>query len=279
MQNITNTPAHHAAKLIKNQTPSFIPKIGIVLGSGLGSFVDQIEKPVIIQYEDLPGFPRMTVHGHTGSMVLGYLNDVPVVCLQGRAHFYEGDTSEAVKTYVRTLKLLGCEYFIATNASGSLNEHMHPGSLMQVTDHINFQPVNPLVGPNDDAFGERFFPMDNAYDATMNAHIKSTADEEGIVLHEGVYISVLGPNYETAAEIRAFKSWGADAVGMSTVPEVLVARHCGMRVAVIATITNFATGLATTSHHHDAVVATANQAAHHLNLLLRKSIKKIHGNR
>jgi len=267
------SPAHYAAEYIKQQLPNFKPKIGVVLGSGLGSFAEQLEDAVTINYEELPGFPKVTVHGHGGNLVLGYLSGVGVICLQGRAHAYEGATSDIVKTYVRTLKLLGCDYFLATNASGSLREEVGPGELVLITDHINLQPTNPLVGPNDDEFGPRFLPLDNAYDLDTRSKLLSIARNEDISLTEGVYIAVLGPNYETAAEIRAFRMMGADAVGMSTVPEVLIANHCGMKVAVIATITNYATGLSKTAHSHDSVVETASKASEKLNRLIRQFVK------
>ena len=267
---------HLAAEYIKKNHPTFKPRIGIVLGSGLGQFADELKDAVSINYEDLPGFPKTTVKGHGGKLILGYSNGVGVVCLQGRAHTYEGiEHYETVKTYVRTLKVLGCEYFIATNASGSLREDVGPGELMLISDHINFQPSNPLIGPNDDEFGPRFYPLDNAYDLSMRSKFITIAKNNKINLNEGVYISVLGPHYETAAEIRAFKILGADAVGMSTVPEVLVANHCGMKVAVIAMITNYATGLSTTSHSHDAVVHTASSAAIKLNALLKHYIAEL----
>lgn len=269
------TSAHLAAEKIQQQLPNFNPLIGIVLGSGLGSFAEQLENTLTLSYEELPGFPQLTVHGHGGNLVLGYLNGVAVACLQGRAHNYEGTSHEAVKTYVRTLCILGCEYFFATNASGSLCEEIGPGELMLIRDHINMQPGNPLVGPNDDEFGPRFYPLDTAYNPDACERLLGLAEKEKIKLHQGVYMAVLGPNYETAAEIRAFRILGADAVGMSTVPEVLVAHHCGMKVAVIAIITNFATGLAKTSHSHEAVVAMATKAAEKLNLLLKRFIQSL----
>ncbi len=270
---LTQTNAHLSADYIKKLYPSFKPTIAVVLGSGLGQFAEELQDSVSIHYDNLPGFPKVTVQGHGGNLLLGYLNGVGVVCLQGRAHTYEGlQNYETVKTYVRTMKLLGCNYFIATNASGSLREEVGPGELMLISDHINFQPSNPLIGLNDDEFGPRFYPLDNAYDAEMRRDLLTVAAKNSINLPEGVYISVLGPHYETAAEIRAFKILGADAVGMSTVPEVLVANHCGLRVAVIATITNHATGLAKTSHSHEAVVAMAANAAKKLNLLLKDYI-------
>lgn len=259
-----------AANYIKKLNPSFSPTVAVVLGSGLGQLAEELENPMIISYDMLPGFPKTTVHGHGGQLIMGYCGGVGVVCLQGRAHTYEGlHNYETVKTYVRTMKLLGCTHFIATNASGSLREDVGPGELMLITDHINFQPSNPLIGENDDDFGPRFYPLDNAYDKTMQKELAAQAEKYSIRLSTGVYISVLGPNYETAAEIRAFKMLGADAVGMSTVPEVLVANHCGLKVAVIAIITNYATGLTTISHNHDEVVRMASQAATKLNLLLK----------
>lgn len=267
---------HLASEYIKKLHPSFKPTVGVILGSGLGQFADELNDSVSINYDQLPGFPVPTVKGHGGKLILGYCNGVGVICLQGRAHTYEGaEHYETVKNYVRTLKLMGCTYFIATNASGSLREEVGPGELMLIKDHINLQPSNPLIGPNDDEFGSRFYPLDNAYDADMRSQFLSLAQKNNIRLNEGVYISVLGPHYETAAEIKAFKIWGADAVGMSTVPEVLVANHCGMKVAVIAMITNYATGLSATSHCHDAVVKTASDAAVKLNTLLKQYISAL----
>lgn len=260
---------------IQQIRPDFKPAIGIVLGSGLGSFAEQLEDSITINYDELPGFPKISVKGHSGNLVLGYLSGVGVACLQGRAHSYEGNNNEVVKTYVRTLRLLGCDYFLATNASGSLVDGVGPGELMLITDHINLQPCNPLSGPNDDEFGPRFFPLDNAYDSDMRDKLLQIAKDEDINLNQGVYIAVLGPNYETAAEIRAFRVMGADTVGMSTVPEVLVATHCGMKVAVIATITNYATGLAACSHSHDSVVQMASQAAIRLNQLIKRFVSEL----
>lgn len=263
-----------ALEFIQTHYPSFKPKIGIVLGSGLGNFATHLSNVVHISYEKLPGFPKVTVAGHAGQLTLGYINNVAVACLQGRAHRYEGDNFDIVKNYVRTLKMLGCEYFIATNAAGSLNEKAPPGSLMLITDHINLQPDNPLTGPNDDDFGPRFYPLDDAYNLSMRERFLSIAQKQHIKLYEGVYLAVLGPHYETAAEIRAFKIWGADAVGMSTVPEVLVANHCGMKVAVISILTNYATGLSIESHSHEAVVNMAEKASEQLNLLLKTFIQE-----
>ena len=261
-----------AAATIQDIANGFTPKVGIVLGSGLGDLASELVDTITIDYQRLAGFPKVSVKGHQGKLHLGYLNGVAVACLQGRAHSYENLSYEEVKTYVRTLKLLGCEYFIATNASGSLHEDIGPGELMLIKDHINFQPGNPLAGPNDDEFGPRFPPMDKAYHPEVLAKLKKHARDSEVNLHEGVYISVLGPCYETAAEIKAFRILGADAVGMSTVPEVIVANHCGMKVGVIATITNYATGLAAASHNHDAVVSMAARAAVQLKKIIVKFV-------
>lgn len=268
MNTTVNCSSRQALARIRELAPHTKPRIGIVLGSGLGSFADELTETIVIPYQELPGFPHTSVLGHKGNMVFGKLHGVEVVCLQGRAHAYEGDNAHEVRTYVRTLKLLGCDYFIATNASGSLREDVGPGELMLITDHINMQPGNPLVGPNDDEFGPRFYPLDKAYCPELRDKLMQIALEQNINLNTGVYISVLGPHFETAAEIRAFRILGADAVGMSTVPEVLVANHCGMKVGVIATITNYATGLAQSSHSHEAVLMTAEQAAQKLKKLI-----------
>ncbi len=270
-----NDAAHRAAAIIQQIRPNFTPRVGIVLGSGLGSFANEIDDAVCIDYQQLPGFPLSKVMGHGNKLVLGYIAGVAVACLQGRSHCYEGHSFEVVTTYVRTLRVLGCSHFVATNASGSLNRDMPPGSLMMLHDHINLQPGNPLVGSNDADYGPRFLPLNNLYDPQVQHLLEQAALESTITLYKGVYLAVLGPNYETAAEIRAFKMWGADAVGMSTVPEVLVAHHCGMKVGVVAIITNYATGLDDKMHDHSEVVKTAEQATSNLQILLKSYIKKL----
>lgn len=272
--NQTSYPVQ-AARIIKQLAPNFNPKIGIVLGSGLGHLADAIKNPIIIPYEKLPGFPQLSIKGHSSKMILGLLENVPVVCLQGRSHTYENNSYDEVKTYVRTLKLLGCELFLATNASGSFHQQIGAGSLVVVSDHINFQPGNPLVGPNDDDFGPRFPAMDETYDKSLRKHLHHCAETLNITLHEGVYISVLGPCYETAAEIRAYKILGADIIGMSTVPEVIVAKHCGMRILVIATVTNLVTGLAVASHDHNSVVSVAEKASTQLTKLIKQFVSQL----
>jgi xanthosine phosphorylase len=269
---MTQTNAHLAAKIIKDKAPGFSPKVGIILGSGLGSFAEQLDNQITISYSELPGFPSCSVHGHAGNLVLGSLAGVDIICLQGRAHAYEGNRDEIVKTYIRSLKLLGCDELLITNATGSLREKVGPGELVLITDHINLQPSNPLVGENDEEFGPRFFPLDKAYDLKMRQNLLKIAGQKNIPLHQGVYLAVIGPNYETAAEIKAFKTLGADVVGMSTVPEVLVANHCGLKVAVISIISNFATGLSNISHNHEDVVLTASSAATKLSQIVKQFV-------
>ncbi len=243
---------NEAVAYIQQRSPGFIPKVAIILGSGLSSLADQICKAVVIPYADIPGFPESSVPGHPGRLILGYLENVPVVCLQGRAHLYEGTSWQTLKILIRAIYSLGCSILVITNSSGSLRLDVGPGELMLITDHINFQPGNPLVGMNEDEFGPRFFSMDAAYDYDLRTRLLAIAHQLNINLAQGIYISTLGPLFETPAEIRAFRNLGADAVGMSTVPEVIVARHCGLRVAAIAGITNFAAGMSNEilSHEH-----------------------------
>ncbi|MSP52835.1 MAG: purine-nucleoside phosphorylase [Gammaproteobacteria bacterium] len=246
----TNSKQGRATRAIKARFPDFKPKIGIILGSGLGGLADHITDPMIIPYDELPEFGTSTVSGHAGRLVMGYLQGVPVACLQGRVHFYEGVEKPVVQILVRTLKLLGCELLLATNAVGSMNMDAGPGSLMMITDHINFQFTNPLVGINDDEFGPRFIGLDHAYDPELRQRMLKIAEQQNITLHQGILIATLGPTFETPAEIRAFMMWGASAVGMSTVPEVIIARHCGLRTVVVSAVTNYAAGLSNTEITH-----------------------------
>lgn len=258
-----------AARVIREKSDNFQPKITVILGSGLGAFAESLADTTVIPYQDIPGFPRPSVKGHSGQLVLGYIKDIPVACLQGRSHFYETQHFDEVKTYVRAMKLLGSELLVATNAAGSCRQEVGPGSLSLITDHINFQGVNPLLGENQDDFGPRFPPLDSAYDAELQTLLRDCAKQQKIELAEGVYLAATGPCYETAAEIRTFKIWGADLVGMSTVPEIIVATHCGMRCAAVSMITNYATGLTDVAHDHNEVIKTANQASEKLIRLLQ----------
>lgn len=259
-----------AAEYIRSQCGNFKPRMGLILGSGLGALAELIQEPTIISYGDLPGFPISTVAGHAGQMVLGYLQGTPVVCLQGRAHWYEGVNSDKVKTLVRTIKLLGAEGVVLTNAAGSLRMDVGPGRLMLISDHINLQAKNPLIGPNDEEFGPRFFAMDDAYDPDVRRCLLHAAAVENISLAQGIYIAVLGPCFETPAEIRAFKVLGADAVGMSTVPEVIVARHCGLKVATLSAITNYAAGMSSEEITHEGTLYYGRLAAKDMARLLAR---------
>ena len=254
-------PSHEkAASVIRDRLAGAVPSVAMVLGSGLGGVADLIEAPVIIDYADLPGFPRPTVSGHAGRIVAGGLAGAPVLILQGRAHAYEGHGMADLAVPVRALKAAGGRVLVLTNAAGGVRADLTPGRMMLITDHINWSGMSPLIGPNDDAIGPRFFDMSNAYDPALGAALRRSAAKAGIDLAEGVYIWVPGPNFETPAEIRAFRALGADAVGMSTVPEVLAARHCGLRVAAVSGITNLAAGMvegAALDHAHTLVQSEA----------------------
>ena len=248
------------------------PRLGLVLGSGLGGLADAVEGATAIPYADLPGFPVGSVAGHAGRLVLGTLAGTPVVVLQGRAHLYEGIPASDLAVPVRTVRALGAETLVLTNAAGSLNAAAGPGSLMALTDHINLMGANPLMGPNDDELGPRFVGLGDAYDIDLRQALQAAAQAEGVELHEGVYLAVAGPSFETPAEIRAFKVLGADAVGMSTVPEVIVARHCGLRVAAVSAITNLAEGMGTEVLSHEHTLQNAALAAEKLQRVLLRFV-------
>jgi inosine/guanosine/xanthosine phosphorylase family protein len=249
------------------------PRLGMVLGSGLGGLAEAVEDATAIPYADLPGFPVGSVAGHAGRLVLGTLAGTPVVVLQGRAHLYEGIPASDLAVPVRTVRALGAETLVLTNAAGSLNPEAGPGSLMALTDHINLMGANPLMGPNDDELGPRFVGLGDAYDLDLRGALRTAADAEGVQLHEGVYLAVAGPSFETPAEIRAFKVLGADAVGMSTVPEVIVARHCGLRVAAVSAITNLAEGMGEEVLSHEHTLASAAIAAKDLQRVLIRFVE------
>ena len=253
---LNNTP-FEAADIIRAKKPGFAPRVAMILGSGLGVLAEQMSDAVEIGFDALPGFPISTVHGHAGALVLGTLAGVDVVCMKGRGHFYEGYGMGVMTSAVRTLKLLGCEMLFVTNAAGSLRAEVDAGSLVAMTDHINGLPGTPMIGPNDDRFGPRFFSMANAYDADLRTIVKEAAVAKGITLAEGVFIAYPGPNFETAAEIRAFKLLGADTVGMSVVPEVVSARHCGMKVVGVSVITNLAEGMSPFPLSHEQTLKYA----------------------
>jgi inosine/guanosine/xanthosine phosphorylase family protein len=250
------------------------PRVGVVLGSGLGAVADAVEDAVVVGYEELPGFPRPSVQGHAGRAVLGSIGGVPVAVLQGRAHLYEGGDPEALRVPVRALRAAGASVLVLTNAAGSLRPSMGPGSLMALTDHINMTGFNLLAGPNDDALGPRFPSLRDAYDPELRAMLHEAAGSVGVDLAEGVYLAVTGPSFETPAEIRAFQVMGADAVGMSTVQETIVARHCGLRVAAVSVITNLAEGMTDEPLSHEQTLSAAESAAGDLAKLLLEFIPR-----
>lgn len=247
----------HAAELLRAAKPGFQPRIAFILGSGLGVLADRMENTTTISYQDLPGFPVSTVVGHAGEVVMGSLHGVDLICMKGRGHFYEGQGMGIMTNAVRTFKLMGCEFLFCTNAAGSLNPNIPAGSLVALNDHINTMPSTPLVGPNDERFGPRFFSLANAYDAELRGELNKTAASLGMKLHEGVFISYPGPNFETAAEIRMMQNMGGDVVGMSVVPEVIVARHCGLKVLAVSAITNMAEGLSDVELSHEQTLKCA----------------------
>jgi len=257
-----------AAEIIRATAPDFHPQVALVLGTGIGALAEAIEDPTIIDYGELPGFPRSAVEGHAGRLVLGNLSGLSVACMQGRVHLYEGHPAANLALPIRALRLAGCETLVLTNAAGSLRAEFLPGSLMMLSDHINMTGANPLIGNNDERFGPRFPDMTEAYDRALRSRFSDAATALGITLHEGVYLALLGPNFETPAEIQAFRRLGADAVGMSTVPECLVARHCGMRVAAISTLTNLAAGMTDKELSHEQSLAVGAEAAKDLGRLL-----------
>ena len=216
-----NNHPFDCAALIRQRAPGFIPRAALILGSGLGALCDAMTDAIAIPYHELPGFPQSSVVGHAGELVLGKLEGVPVMCMKGRGHFYEGHGMSVMTSAVRTFKLLGCEFLLATNAAGSLRKEVAPGRLVALTDHINFMPESPLVGPNDERFGPRFFSLANAYDKDLRTQLHQVAGTLGIDVAEGVFASYTGPNFETPAEIRMMQTLGCDVVGMSVVPEVI----------------------------------------------------------
>lgn len=252
------TRIYAAADHIRSRT-SLRPTVGLVLGSGLGDFANTLENPVRIPYSDIPNFPVPTVPGHAGALVFGKKCGQTVVVLQGRIHYYEGLPQQEITLPIRVLAALGVKTLVLTNACGGVNLSFRPGDLMLISDHINYSGANPLMGPNLDAFGPRFPDMSDLYTASLRKAIKEKAAAAGIPLQEGVYAMYSGPNYETPAEIRMFRVLGADTVGMSTVPEALVAGHCGMNVVGVSCVTNMAAGVLPVKLSHAEVMETADR--------------------
>ena len=251
------------------------PSIGIILGSGLGELAEKIENNTIIKYDEIPNFPISTVEGHKGRLILGDLENKKVVAMQGRFHFYEGYPLQDVTFPIRVMKSMGIETIIVTNAAGGINEKFSPGDLMLITDHINFTGKNPLMGKNIDELGLRFLDMTSAYDKNLMSIAKKSSKTLGINLKEGVYMWFTGPTYETPAEVKLARILGADAVGMSTVPEVIIARHGGMKVLGISCITNMAAGILDKPLNHEEVVETSEKVKGTFEKLVREIVKNI----
>lgn len=271
---------YEAAANVIRKVASQMPKIGMILGSGLSSLADSVENATIIPYGEIPHFPVSTVRGHQGRLVFGELEGQQVLVMQGRLHYYEGYSMYQVTFPVRVMQLLGIKTLIVTNAAGGLNQNFSAGDLMLITDHINLlghMGVNGLIGPNDERFGERFPIFTQAYDAKLRDKTLEIAEREGINIQKGVYLSLSGPAFETPAEIRMFRLWGADAVGMSTAPEVTVARHGGMRVLGISTITNMAIDDPDSKKEvsHESVLEIGRQIVPNLTRILRNVLREM----
>jgi xanthosine phosphorylase len=267
--------AKRAAATLEHRLHGVRPRVAVVLGSGLGAFTESIPAPIRVPYRALPGFPPPAIEGHAGALVSGKLAGIDVVALSGRAHAYEALPLDAYRVPVRTLQRLGVEILVLTNAAGSLRRSVGAGRLMLIRDHINLLGMNPLSGPNDEAYGPRFPDMRDAYDPDLRQRLRGAAKRARVTLADGVYLAYPGPSFETAAEIRAFKRLGADAVGMSTVPEAIVARHCGLRVAGLSVITNLAEGLAPAPPSHQETLAVAGRAGRQLARVLTEFLKAL----
>ncbi|MEK4564738.1 purine-nucleoside phosphorylase [Alkalihalobacillus sp. FSL R5-0424] len=265
-----------------NQTADYIkgklsstPKIGLILGSGLGVLADEIENPTSLPYEDIPNFPVSTVEGHAGQLVVGTIEGKQVIAMQGRFHYYEGYSMEEVVFPVRVMKELGVEQLIVTNAAGAVNESFSVGDLMIIRDHINNQSANPLIGPNDPSLGLRFTDMSNAYSKELRTLAHEQASKLGLALQEGVYVANTGPCYETPAEVRMARALGGDAVGMSTVPEVIAARHAGLEVLGISCLSNMAAGILAQPLNHEEVIEVTERVRSSFLGLVKSILKEM----
>jgi len=270
-----------AAAFLRDKLAALKPAIGIVLGSGLGAVADAIPNPEIVPYAEIPHFPQSTVQGHSGRIVAGFLAGTPVIVMQGRVHFYEGYSPQQVTFPMRVLGALGLRAVVLTNAAGGIAKGYHIGQLIALADHINLMGFNPLNGPNEPRFGFqpnsglRFFDMTEAYSKRLRTLAQQAAEAEGFPLAEGVYLAVPGPSFETPAEILAFRTLGATLVGMSTVPETIVARHMGVEVLGISCVTNLAAGLGETPLSHDEVFEAGRQVEHRLARLFERLIPQV----
>ena len=267
--------AEHAARIIRSRI-SVEPRIAIVLGSGLGGFADDFDEAVAIPYEEIPGFVRSTAQGHAGRLVIGKVDGIPVLAMQGRVHYYEGYSLEEVTFAVRVFKLLDIKTLVLTNAAGGINVQLTQGALMVISDHLNLMGVNPLRGPNDERFGPRFPDMSAVYSPELQELVIEEAKAINVEVRRGIYGALSGPSYETPAEIHLLRTLGADAVGMSTVPEAIVARHMGIEVLGISCITNMAAGISDEPINHEEVMATGDRVRATFTELLQRAIGAIH---
>lgn len=263
--------AENAARTIRARTTAEA-RVAVVLGSGLGGFAEEFEDAVSIPYREIPGFVSSTAQGHVGSLVIGKVEQVPVVAMQGRVHFYEGYSLEEVTFPIRTFKLLGIKTLILTNAAGGIDVQLNQGALMVISDHLNLMGVNPLRGPNDERFGPRFPDMSEVYSRELQELVVDEARGLGVTVRRGIYAGLAGPSYETPAEIHMLRAFGADAVGMSTVPEAIVARQMGMNVLGISCITNMAAGISEHPINHEEVMETGQRVRETFTQLLRRII-------
>ncbi len=267
--------AEEAARFINSKSGSRKPRVAVVLGSGLGGVADAVEEAVEIPYEEIPYFPVSTVEGHAGSLISGSLGGIDVLLMKGRFHFYEGYSMQEVTLPVRVFSMMGIQSLILTNAAGGAAKHLSPGTLMIINDHINLLGDNPLYGSNEDRFGPRFPDMTNIYTPAYIEIAKEAAREMDLKLAEGVYLALRGPSYETPAEVRMLTKLGGDALGMSTVPEAIVARHCGMKILAFSCITNFAAGMSDQEIHHGEVIDVGNKAGKQLADLIIRIVPRL----
>ena len=268
--------AEAAAKSVLQRTP-LRPQIGLVLGSGLGGFADSLADATRVSYADIPAFPRSTAIGHAGQMVVGKAGAVPVAVMQGRVHLYEGYSAQEVAFPMRVFGRMGIRAVVLTNAAGGINVNYQQGALVLISDHINLQGTNPLTGANDDRLGVRFPDMTHAYDKSYRELAREEASKLGMTLHEGIYAALLGPSYETPAEIRYLRTIGADLVGMSTALEVISARHMGIKVLAISCVTNMAAGILDQPLSHQEVMETGERVKTSFEALLRGVLPRIQG--
>jgi purine-nucleoside phosphorylase len=266
-----------AARFVSAKCGSRKPRVAMVLGSGLGGVADAVEEPVEIAYDEIPYFPVSTVEGHAGKLIIGSLGGIDVLLMKGRFHYYEGYSMQEITLPVRVFSILGIQSLILTNAAGGAAPHLTPGTLMLINDHINLMGDNPLYGPNEDRFGVRFPDMTNIYTPAYIEIARNAAAEMNLPLAEGVYLALRGPSYETPAEVRMFAGLGGDALGMSTVPEAIVARHSGMKILAFSCITNVAAGMSGEEIHHGEVMDVGNRAGKQLAELIVKIIPRLVG--